>query len=224
MNTDDHFTIESEDKYIRFMPDKRDLWGNNHRRNTENNINILELSYRQEDGEGWGAGGGEYITTQDILAISTGIQRVLKKETRQFTYGCLDEVIKIRVDVKESGLIAFTFSMIETLCREHYITITMDNLTFEEFENKTKIFIEWEKQFPTLEKSWLSLYHTAHDKIFRFDCDNRTQCEADFNVKVDDLLDNNPRMLGDFLIRLLTYFEEPPKIDSESLTNYINTL
>ena len=67
-------------------------------------------------------------------------------------------------------------------------------------------------------------FYTAHDKIFRFDCDNRTRCEADFNVKVDDLLDNNPRMLGDFLIRLLTYFEEPPKIDSESLTNYINTL
>ena len=114
--------------------------------------------------------------------------------------------------------------MIETLGRQYYITITMNHLTFEEFAEKTKNFIEWEKQFPTLEKSWLSLYHTTYDKIFQHDCDNGTRCEADFNIKVDDLLENNPHGLGDFLIRLLSYYEENPNIDSKALTNYINAL
>ena len=76
MTWEDHFIIEDDNKYIRFKPGERDLWGNNHRDNIENNINVLELSYRQEDKEGWGAGGGEYITTQDIAEISHGIQRV----------------------------------------------------------------------------------------------------------------------------------------------------
>jgi hypothetical protein len=224
MTFEDDFIIETDDKYICFNPYKRDLWGNNHRDNTENNINVLELSYRQEDKDGWGAGGGEYITTQDISEISHGIQRVLKKESNQFTYSCLDEIIKICIDVKTNGLLDFTFSMIETLFREYYITITMNNLAFEEFAEKTKIFIEWEKQFPTLEKSWLSLYHATFDKIFQHDCHNDTRCEADFNIKVDDLLENNPYGFGDFLIRLLTYFEENTNIDSKSLTNYINAL
>ena len=114
--------------------------------------------------------------------------------------------------------------MIETLCREYYITINMNNLTFEEFTEKTKVFIEWEKQFPILEKSWLSLYHAAYDKIFQHDCYNGTQCEVNFNIKVDDLLENNPHGLGDFLIRLLTYFEGNSNINSNSLANYISTL
>ena len=147
MTWEDHFIIEDDNKYIRFKPSERDLWGNNHRDNIENNINVLELSYIQEDNEVWGAGGGEYITTQDIAEISHGIQRVLKKESNQFTYSCLDEVIKISINVKTNNLLDFTFSMIETLCREYYITITMNNLTFEEFTEKTKIFIEWEKQY-----------------------------------------------------------------------------
>ncbi len=221
---EDNFIIEADDKYICFKPGDRELWGDNHRDNAENNINILELCYRQEDEDGWGAGGGEYITTQDILEISHGIQRVLKKELNQFTYSCLDEIIKISIDVKMNGVLDFTFSMIETLCREHYITITINNLTFEEFAEKTKIFIEWEKQFPTLEKSWLAHYHTVFDKIFQHDCDNGTRCEADFNIKVDDLLKNNPNGLGDFLIRLSNYFEENSNIDSKSLANYINAL
>jgi len=220
----DHFIIEADDKCICFKPGERDLWGNNHRDNTENNINVLELSYRQADKNGWGVGGGEYITTQDIVEISHGIQQVLKKEFNQFAYSCLDEIIKISIDVKTNGLIDFTISMIETLCREYYITITMNNLTFEEFAEKTKNFIEWEKQFPTLEKSWLSLYHATYDKIFQHDCDNGTRCEADFNIKVDDLLENNPHGLGDFLIRLLTCFEGNSNIDSRSLANYINVL
>ena len=221
---EDEFIIESDDKYICFKPEDRELWGDNHRDNAENNINILELCYRQEDKDGWGAGGGEYITTQDISEISHGIQRVLKKELNQFTYSCLDEIIKISIDVKTNGVLDFTFSMIETLCREYYITITINNLTFEEFAEKTKNFIEWEKQFPTLEKTWLSLYHAAYDKIFQYDCDNGTRCEADFNIKVDDLLENNPHGLGNFLTRLLTYFEENTNIDSKSLANYINAL
>ena len=224
MTLHDHFIIEDDNKYICFKPGERDLWGNNHRDNIENNINVLELSYRQEDKEGWGAGGGEYITTQDIAEISHGIQRVLKKEFNQFTYSCLDEVIKLSINVKTNGLLDFTFSMIETLCREYYITITMNDLTSEEFTEKTKVFIEWEKQFPILEKSWLSLYHAAYDKIFQHDCDNDTQCEVNFNIKVDDLLENNPHGLGDFLIRLLTYFEENSNINSNSLANYISTL
>jgi len=217
---EDDFVMEDGDKYICFEPDRRELWGDN----TENNINVLELSYRQEDENGWGAGGGVYITTQDISEISHGIQQILKKELDQFTYSCFHETIKISIDVKTNGLLDFTVSMIETLSREYYITITMRNLTLEEFAEKTKAFIEWEKQFPTLEKSWLSLYHAAYDKIFRYDRDNGTRCEADFNIKVDDLLENNPHGLGDFLIRLLTYFEENSNIDPESLADYIKAL
>ena len=47
-----------------------------------------------------------------------------------------DEVIKISINVKTNDLLDFTFSMIETLCREYYITITMNNLTFEKFTEK----------------------------------------------------------------------------------------
>ncbi len=220
----DNFVVKDDDKHISFKPDDRDLWGDNHRDNTENNINVLELSYYQEDEDGWGFGGGEYITTQDLAEISHGIQQILKKEFNQFAYSCLDEIIKISIDVKANGLLDFTVSMIETLCRESYITFTMNNLTFEEFAEKTKIFIEWERQFPTLEKSWLSLYHATFDKIFQHDCANGTRCQADFNIKVDDLLENNPYGLGDFLTQLLTYFEENSNIDSKSLSNYINAL
>ena len=74
MNKTNHFEAVSGQKYIRFAPDERDLWGNNHRNNIENNINIIEFSYRQEDENGWGAGGGEYITAQDIAAVSKGVQ------------------------------------------------------------------------------------------------------------------------------------------------------
>jgi len=37
-------------------------------------------------------------------------------------------------------------------------------------------------------------------------------------------LENNPHGLGDFLIRLLTYFEENSNIDPESLADYIKAL
>lgn len=224
MSMNNHFIIESEDKYIRFEPCERDLWGNNHRDNTENNINVLELSYRQEDEEGWGAGGGEYITTQDIAAISNGVQQIIRKETPQFSYSCLNEIIKINVDINTNSLVDFNFLMIETLCREYYITITMSNLTFEEFAEKTKVFIKWERQFPTLESTWLSLYHATYNKVFQYDCDNSARCEAVFNTRVDDILENNPHGLGNFLNRLSIYMEENPNIDSKSLTDYINSL
>ena len=39
MNKTNHFEAVSGQKYILFAPDERDLWGNNHCNNIENNIN-----------------------------------------------------------------------------------------------------------------------------------------------------------------------------------------
>lgn len=222
MNKTNYFEAVSGQKYFRFEPDKRDLWGNNHRNNIENNINIIELSYRQEDESGWGAGGGEYITAQDIAAVSKGVQQIFKRERGQFSYNCLNEIIKIDVIVKENDLITLKFSMIETLCREYYIIIEFNDLSFEEFANKTNIFTEWERKFPVLEQKWLSLYHEVYDKVFQHDCANSSRCEADFNTRVNDFFENNPHGLGNFLKQLSAYMEENPDIASNSLSDYIN--
>ena len=115
MNKTNYFEAVSGQKYFRFEPDKRDLWGNNHRNNIENNINIIELSYRQEDESGWGAGGGEYITAQDIAAVSKGVQQIFKRERGQFSYNCLDEIIKIDVIVKENDYITGKKGKVDSL-------------------------------------------------------------------------------------------------------------
>lgn len=224
MNETNYFEAGSEQKYICFAPCERDLWGNNHCDNTENNINIIELSYRQEDEGGWGVGGGVYITTQDIAAVSKGVQQIIKRELEQFSYDYLGELIKINVTVNENGLITFKVSMLETLCGEYYIIVELNNLTFKEFSERTNVFIEWERKFPTLEQRWSSLYHEVYDKIFQHDCDNSSQCEVDFNTRVYDLLENNPHGFGCFLYRLSTYMEENPDIASNSLTDFINNL
>jgi hypothetical protein len=207
MNETHVFSVASEQKYIRFAPCERDLWGNSHRDNTENSINIIELSYRQEDKEGWGAGGGEYITTQDIATISKGVQQIIKKEVDNFSYACLDEIIKINVNVKDGDLLTFSVSMRETLCGEYFIVITLSDLTFEKFKEITGFFTEWERTFPTLEQAWLALYHETYDKIFQYDCTNRSRCEADFNTRVTDLLENNPHGLGSFFKSLIDVYE-----------------
>ena len=114
--------------------------------------------------------------------------------------------------------------MLETLCREYYIIVELNNLTFEEFSEKTSVFIEWERKFPTLELRLSSLYSEVFDKIFQYDCDNNSNCEVDFNMRVDDLLENNPHGFGYFLNRLSSYMEENPTVASHSLKDFINNL
>ncbi|MGI5896921.1 MAG: hypothetical protein ACOX6U_08180 [Oscillospiraceae bacterium] len=206
MHNDFDFTIEREGRYIRLIPDKRDLWGTNRRNNSDDSLNAIELSYRQEDEDGFGIGGDEYITTQDIAAMSQGIQQIINKETTQFFYSCFDEIIKINIEISIDNLISFTFSMLETLNRDYYISITLSNMTINEFKDKTRPFVEWERMFPTLKSSWLSLYHETYDAVFEYDCINGSKCEADFNTKVFDVLENTPYEFANFLdetLRLL---------------------
>ena len=214
------FTAESEHKFIRFEPCERDLWGNNHC-NNENCINILELSYRQEDEDGWGAGGGEYITAQDIAAISEGIQKIIGKKITNFSYSCLDDIIQISVAANEKSLITLTISMLETLGRKYYISITQKDLSLAEFEENTKMFIEWERMFPTLDPSLLSLYHETYNKVFEYDCDNQSRCEASFNTGVDEMLRANPYKFGDFLKRVSDFLCKNPDVDPVTLTRFI---
>lgn len=224
MKDTNDFAIKSGVQYITFRPSQRDLQRNYRCDNTENNINIIELFYHQEDEGGWGAGGGEYITTQDIASISKGIQQITNKEIKKFSYHCLNDIIQIHIARNENHLITFTVSMLETLEGKYHISITLKDLSLFEFTKYTKVFIEWERKFPTLDPAWLDLYHEAYNKVYENDCDLQSRCEASFHIKVDEILNNEPYKLGDFLNRVTTYFRENTDVETEAFIHFIEIL
>lgn len=118
----------------------------------------VEISYYQYGSEGWGAGGDEYIYDHDIQAIANGIRNIMQYRSGDFVYSCgiveqfykeLQKPILIIELHKhpENETYDFTVSLIETLERLSYVTVSKTGLTAQSFQEYADIIFMWEKQF-----------------------------------------------------------------------------
>ena len=111
--------------------------------------NQIEISYREEDEEGWGAGGDEYFSTYDIKSMADGIRNVVHHKTNTFQYSCQDNIFRLKISYDtQSESFSFSAALIETLCREYHIEILKNNLTLLALEKYIQPFFKWEKQYP----------------------------------------------------------------------------
>lgn len=111
--------------------------------------NQIEIAYREEDENGFGFGGGEYISRLDIHHMAEGIRKAVQNQEKEFSYSCQDDVFCLKLEYDpNTELFSFTASLVETLSWEYHITITKDNLSLEELDQYIQPFFEWEIMFP----------------------------------------------------------------------------
>ena len=111
--------------------------------------NQIEISYREDDEDGWGIGGDEYFSTYDIKNMADGIRSVIHHKTTAFQYSCQDDIFRLKISFDiQSESFSFSAALLETLCREYHIEIIKDNLTLSALEEYIQPFFEWEKQYP----------------------------------------------------------------------------
>lgn len=111
--------------------------------------NEIEINYREDDENGWGVGGDEYISTTDIKKMADCIRSVLFCQKDTAHYACKNDTIRIAISFREeSGTYSFTVALIETLEREYHITITKNDLPLNALEEYIAPFFAWEKQYP----------------------------------------------------------------------------
>ncbi len=111
----------------------------------------IEICYREDDEEGTGVGGGEYITTNDIQSMAQCIRDVITLKKAKSDYSCQDDIVRISLSYdQQSSSFTITVGLIETLLREYHITITKSSLSRDVINGLIQPFFEWEKQYPVV--------------------------------------------------------------------------
>lgn len=110
---------------------------------------VVEFSYYQEDEEGWGSGTDEYLSREDLTNMAEGIRTIFRRERDSFEYSCSGDIFRLGLSYNPSkDRYTFTAALLETFECEYHITITKDNLTFEELEPYICPFYAWEYWYP----------------------------------------------------------------------------
>ena len=139
----------TEPKYVKSYEDEDEdyeFWV------TETDGNQIEVSYRYDEKEGWGIGGSEYVSTRDVKEMADCIRSVINKEQPAAKYVCQDDLLRIEISYSAADdTYSFAASMLETLMRDHHITVTKDRLSREQLEEYIRPFFIWEKKYPILE-------------------------------------------------------------------------
>ncbi|MBQ9354522.1 MAG: hypothetical protein IJT84_02425 [Clostridia bacterium] len=113
--------------------------------------NQIEISYREDDEDGWGVGGDEYLSTCDIKNMADGIRNVIHYKINAFQYSCQNDIFRLKICYDtQSESFSFSVALLETLCRENYIEITKENLSLSALKEYIQPFFEWEKQYPVV--------------------------------------------------------------------------
>lgn len=111
--------------------------------------NQIEISYREDDEDGWAVGGDEYFSTHDIQNMADGIRNVIHHKANVFQYSCQDDIFRLKISYDaQSESFSFSAALIETLGRKYHIKISKRDLTLSGFEEYIQPFFEWEKQYP----------------------------------------------------------------------------
>ena len=152
----DELIIEEGEKQIILSMDEKKYIGWHTDENgeivPEIDENQIEISYREDDEDGWGVGGGEYVSTVDIKAMADCIRSVIYKKTSSAAYSCQNDLFKIRLEYDPfEDVFAFTAALIETLTWDYHITITKAGLTRSALDEYIQPFFEWERKFPVVE-------------------------------------------------------------------------
>ena len=113
--------------------------------------NQIEICYREDDEEGWSAGGGRYISINDIQAMAESIRDVITMKKPDTEYHCQDDIIRVVLSYDpQSDSFTLTVGLIETLCGEYHITITKPGLSRDALDEYIQPFFEWEKNYPII--------------------------------------------------------------------------
>ena len=114
--------------------------------------NQIEICFRQDDEHGWGAGGGEYVSTSDIKAMADCIRGVICMKLARAEYACQKDLFRIILEYdSDKGTYTFTAALINMLTWDYHITITMNDLTKNALDEYIQPFFEWEREFPIVE-------------------------------------------------------------------------
>ena len=113
--------------------------------------NLVEVSYRIDEGDEWGAGCDEFISTADIKRMADCVRNVMYRQNDKDHYECRDDIARISLKFhKDSDTYMLAVSFIETLIRDHHITVTKNNLTKAGLEEYVNAFFAWEKKYPVI--------------------------------------------------------------------------
>lgn len=118
----------------------------------------IEISYRQSDEDGWGAGSDEFVYKSDIAEIARGVRSVISGQEKRFSYSCgiverflegyQNPILLIEIQKNDNlGTYDLTISMVETLARQKYITIQKKDLSIDALKEYTDVFFSWEESF-----------------------------------------------------------------------------
>lgn len=112
-------------------------------------VNQIEMHFRQDDGDFWGAGGGDYLSTQDIWSMGQCIRNVIFNKKDSDEYTCQKDLFRIALSRdQESDTYTFTASMLNLLGRDNHITITKAGLTRDALDEYITPFLLWPKYMP----------------------------------------------------------------------------
>lgn len=116
--------------------------------------NLVEISYREDEGDEWGIGSDEFISTTDIKGMAECIRNVMYHKKDKDHYECRNDILHILLEFhKDTDTYTLALSLIETLIRDHHITVMRDSLTKAELEKYTNPFFVWEKQYPIIKSN-----------------------------------------------------------------------
>ena len=156
MNRADTLTIyEGEKLIIMAMEDVRYLgWHEDENGEIVDEIdkNQVEISYREDDEEGWGVGSSEFVTTMDIKNMADCIRNVIYFKEASAEYSCQNDLFRLAISYDaKAETFSFTAALIETLTWDYHITITKDNLSRSALDEYIQPFFEWEREFPIVD-------------------------------------------------------------------------
>ena len=140
-------------KYIRLSMFQKKTTGC-HKDSTGNHIidydeSQIEISFREDDENGWGGGGGEYIAISDIHEMANCIRDVTLRKKEKSEYQCQNDTMKISLEYyTQSESYTFTVSLLQMFMRNYHISITKTNLSINELDEYIQPFFEWETKFP----------------------------------------------------------------------------
>ena len=113
--------------------------------------NQIEICYREDDEDGWGIGGDEYISTSDIKAMADCIRSVIYKNHDKASYSCQNDLFRICLEHDRlNDSYSFTAALLEMLSRDYHITVCKSGLTMNELYQYIQPFFEWERRFPVI--------------------------------------------------------------------------
>ncbi len=112
-------------------------------------VNQIEMHFRQDDGDFWGAGGGDYLSTRDIWNMGKCIRNVIFDKKNSDEYTCQQDLFRIALShEQDSNSYTFTASMMNLLGRREHITVTKTGLTREALDEYIAPFLIWPKYMP----------------------------------------------------------------------------